>query len=524
MMPKPNFIWVYNRLPVDGGTAQRVPIEDFMQQYERNGGTRFIYTEAFPSSPFQFVLPPKPSWIEQTVANYIENSTPVTDKLALCYMGKKMGYSTFARDDIPPYTFLGVYIGRMERNILGGHYAFDLSNVQEGWVVNSQEIGGIMRFLPHLPDRLNEIEFDIKQLQKASSDLKLQYFRIGGSAPELIAKLQQLPDEVITSGMRDNADSDQWVLNYDAESIAVSRFATSNVEAHVAFVCGMPLALFSSRSFIPRGSLVGFNYGNSYARVAKFNPVVCHYDGKILTDLELKLVPYCRSMGDVSDAEPDQFIVRFKELFPEDKVATYWQTSKDIALNMVIYFSTPASFKKCVEIIAKIVAKGIKNEMLVCPQSQKILFSAVHILTYEMQQEILRGFIDAVPATSQAVSSRLFNSEKPIPQGFSPAQIKYRDDLRVSVKSVKKDGDVLPTLEVALRRYVFNNDVKAVYALIKFGALVNDISPSNSTALDLAKNNEMKVFLKSQGAKTALELALNDPAARTVTVLTPWLV
>lgn len=88
-------------------------------------------------------------------------------------------------------------------------------------------------------------------------------------------------------------------------------------------------------------------------------------------------------------------------------------------------------------------------------------------------------------------------------------------------RAVKKPDEEIPSLTTTLRRHVALGHQREVAFLIERGVDINDISPSDKTALDFAlekKQVDMVIFLRERGAKCSEELKVQPSTSASVSL------
>lgn len=191
--------------------------------------------------------------------------------LALCDMGPEVGYGLFATEDIPEGTVLFLYAGTIEdvkySREIDSYYTYvwgGNSRVAEAEkVINAYKIGGLARFMQHLPqDSMRQKEFYKK------------IFKETEIAEEILDKIieQQL----------------QSVKNPELENLVFKNpevkktLATANVYVSQTVVNNIPVVVCTAQRDIKKNEMLGFSYGIEYWESADFIPRYFDNTGKLI--------------------------------------------------------------------------------------------------------------------------------------------------------------------------------------------------------------------------------------------------
>lgn len=171
---------------------------------------------------------------EKKLKHRLEN--PLED-IAITFMGEKVGYGLVARKDIEPGTIIGVYSGVQEKE--EGYKSGDdyLHRLDNDICVNARIKGGIIRFMQHLPDELED-------------------------------------DELAN-------------IEFKSPSIKAS-IAKSNIIRKSGFLFGCPMTVFVAERLIKAGEQLGYSYEEDYWRIKRVFPEYFLNDLTILDHSQYK--------------------------------------------------------------------------------------------------------------------------------------------------------------------------------------------------------------------------------------------
>lgn len=296
------YLWVANAPLSLGGVPERKSIEEVEVLFG------FKYTESIfmPSNIAGMRFDPHDelAFIWEALQERLEH--PLSDSLVICKINDEVGYGVFARNFIPAGTMIGLYAGVLEvKTPAMNAYGFDLTG-EAHLRSNADKVGGITRFVQHMPFSLNAIARAIREKSSNLKDLLVILDANGiffdDSDVEKIA-------EIIKEGPEATAD----FINYQVSVLAarykeqmrecemnshldnISDLATMNIQALPLSFDNKKFTYFQACCDIIPGEQLGVTYGHSYWEMRQQEPKYFNRRGQIIEPVIKTILRFIKS-------------------------------------------------------------------------------------------------------------------------------------------------------------------------------------------------------------------------------------
>jgi hypothetical protein len=277
----PRKILVADKPLLQGGIPYQLTVEQFESKFG------FIYSESLHGSQDDISYlannPHRLSAISET-KNFLPQEqlqglldAPLEDTFVICKINDEVGYGVFTKKAIPANTVLLIYAGE-----ISDVYAADSKNAYSyGWAktdlyqadkaINALNVGGISRFLQHLPCDREKFKRNME------SSLRAQF-----GSEILRAKnidLSQFVESLMPAKGPSDVEFDR-LLSHDPE--LKKQTVTDNISVQNAIVNGVPVSVLRTNCDIPANAQLGFSYGPNYWESCNITPRYFLDDGSLI--------------------------------------------------------------------------------------------------------------------------------------------------------------------------------------------------------------------------------------------------
>lgn len=213
-------------------------------------------------------------------AAVIERMHQPLDCFIICNMGPDVGYGLFTLNDIPANTVLFLFAGELadpvsyslERN---SDYSWLSSDEDPTKVINPSHVGGLARFMQHLP-------MDYTKHKAMIEEVLRQHIT---ENPEYTVMMQA--ENITISDFIDNLlqnlkqEDEAGKLHFHNTKLK-ENLMTSNVNLCTVVVRGVPAVVVTTTQAIAANTQLGFSYGKQYWLMAQQQPRYFYTDGSLV--------------------------------------------------------------------------------------------------------------------------------------------------------------------------------------------------------------------------------------------------
>ncbi len=212
--------------------------------------------------------------------------SPLNNILHVCLIDEEVGYGVFTSDPIKAGTIIGIYAGRIEEKLgKQDEYGMDIKDLT-GYRINARSIGGVTRFIQHMPFSLAPI---IEAIQKAD---KQQYLNILFGNGVFLDKEEE--DKLDKASILEQSKK-VYILelkSFNEEDkvygIPDRSYATANVKFFPLYYQGKPIIYFQACRDIEAKEQLGVSYGMKHWEVRGKSPRYFDHHGKLIPELKAK--------------------------------------------------------------------------------------------------------------------------------------------------------------------------------------------------------------------------------------------
>lgn len=345
----PDSIWYADKPIIEGGQPRKIKVADFMKIYQEKMHTSFNYMESI-CTDIQGEEYKSAYKDDHCFSNAVkrELELPSTDDIVICYVNKSVGFSAFARKDIPAYKLVAIYAGELvrESDKRKSDYSHDLIQIEhqpgnEKYCIDANHNGGLSRFFCHLPftekiyDATNDsvdrrvrflkligskdsvktlrgsCQIDLKRFENlvdrinkhkiAFSQIENDYVKIGHDWRLFFNLLPEIKNlwqtycatEVPHHSKKMTFNEQTWHLDSLVEPSCVKVLAKENLERNATVINGNPVVFFYASRNIQAGNILGFDYGLGYWVTKQTIPLLFNRQG---VPLSFETYKYSRIM------------------------------------------------------------------------------------------------------------------------------------------------------------------------------------------------------------------------------------
>lgn len=261
----PERIAIADKPPALGGKVHYISKTDFEKKFNftfREGifAPENFYTPELQAEMHQHLQEEKiqrtmdKTGLEALEEKLADRLTHPLEKVCVCHMGEDVGWGVFALDTIEAGEIICVYSGVIGHVTASGDYA-------NAWVRNRQykvdakELGGIARFMQHLPmDWDRQLQLYVEAAYKSLSQEILH-------RPGIDTKIRQHMQQVLAPFRACDGELDN--LCFTNASVRET-LATVNLKLYHLSYQGVPVDVMVAERTIEKGQLMGWPYGLAY--------------------------------------------------------------------------------------------------------------------------------------------------------------------------------------------------------------------------------------------------------------------
>ncbi len=217
---------------------------------------------------------------------------PLNEKLVVCFIDDSVGYGVFTKEFIAAGTIIGLYAGQVDSPY--GHPEDYGMAFPPNFRVNARHVGGITRFIQHMPYSFDKIGSEINSCPDIDtavrlidangiffSDqndlIKIDYMRKSG----LDNQLKQFATDQI-SALRDTTKAEQAEMAAKSFLRNIPDLATANVRQYLIQYKDRPVLYFQTLYDIHPGEQLGVSYGLSYWDTRGHSPRYFDKQGRVI--------------------------------------------------------------------------------------------------------------------------------------------------------------------------------------------------------------------------------------------------
>lgn len=317
--------------------------------------------------------------LTQNVLERIKRS--LNTSLIVCRIDEEVGYGVFTTSPIEAGSVIGLYAGQL-CNRRGSHSISDYGyGINESFAIDALSVGGITRFIQHMPTYLMSIykqidDADFENLKKFASTYNIAL----PPDPDFEPSIEQLlPTKDFIKKCIENEHKSLGDVNSKIQTMLDSGLPIASANTMWApFVYqGRTLQCLVAMRAIAVNEQLGVDYGPNYWGLRRISPKYFHKDtGIVLSDSELLLRTASRETNSTLDLTSGLFASK-----PKHKIN---MQEKEKQLRN-------AANRGQKEIVNRLIADGV-NINSPSPSNGK---TALHYATLNKHYEIVRLLIES---------------------------------------------------------------------------------------------------------------------------------
>lgn len=210
------------------------------------------------------------SYFEDIVAELRNRLTnPLNDALVICHIDDEVGYGVFAKEKIKP-GIIALYAGKLEASETEGSYGVEIGPSHENLRINAEHMGGITRFIQHMPQSLDAL-FEAMDRANKEDFIKMAKVYDIYFPPEQLALIADIPPNIkeavkdkITATLQKKSLFSMELKNKPFLRKVSSQLATANTRFNSIFIDNIPYVYVEAIRPIEVGEQLGISYGDKF--------------------------------------------------------------------------------------------------------------------------------------------------------------------------------------------------------------------------------------------------------------------
>ena len=367
-IPKATNVWYSAIPPLLGGTPVKITIQELYHKL----GYSFEFSENIYTQQTCLVNPPENFDLTHqaniTPMVLKKLNSPVHDSLVVCKIDDKVGHGVFTREPIKYGEVVAIYSGEIKKNhppsLDKQEYQYSLgidsSDKQERYSIDAINIGGIARFIEHLPQNNHKLTEQLLQLFRSDEtalERYVKYAKFSKPANQEARQgfLQVLKSDILhgtgeqfkcSRGIVKGQDSDTECELQNSTFKDGVEIAYSNLEVGTIFHQQKPIVFLHAARNISVGEQLGYSYGASYWRGINQLPRFFDLKGQTISydqysNAQMPLTFASPASKQAFTYSREQYFQNFPKKFPvilasnQQMVSFYW-LREHLANNNVI--------------------------------------------------------------------------------------------------------------------------------------------------------------------------------------------
>lgn len=283
----PNYLWVSKKPLKLGGIPEKLHISDIVNTFNFKYSENIWISEEISNHNFGHNPNNQNEWIK--ISSYALN--PLNDKLVICYINEKVGYGVFAKEIIKAGTIVALYSGEIiPRSSATSNYGMAIKGGNNDcFAVDSKNIGGIARFIQHMPFSTKRVVNFIK-----NSDLDSFFPRLFANGilldEETVKRLRKIENvdqimknEKFSESLEEiNKDIDEEIKTITFFENIENVLACANIKQYCILYNQKPVVFYEACIDIQPGEQLGVTYNQNYWLTRNIFPELFYLDGGII--------------------------------------------------------------------------------------------------------------------------------------------------------------------------------------------------------------------------------------------------